>query len=433
MGTSLKQKIGLFGLTASGIGIILGAGIYAIIGEAARLAGPSVWLSFLLGAFISAFTGLSYAELSTSIPKAAAEYSYMQEATQNSLASFLVGWIIIITESVAAAAVAISFGGYLSGLFGTPKIVFALALLVGLSLLNYLGIELSNQINIVFTIIEVVGLLIIIALGIPLLGSMDYLSFPQGFNGILQGSALIFFAYIGFENIANLAEESKNPFKDMPRAIIVSIIFTSFIYVLVALSAVSLVDWRELSQSTSPLALAASKALGQSAFNLLSVIALFATANTVLILLIVCSRTIFGMAREGRLPKPLSNLSNKGSPTPAIALSLGLAVAFSLLENLSLVVEITNLGTFITFTSVNLSAIILRVREPDKQIPFKTPFQIGKIPIIPLIGLLSSGLLITQLSQLAIIIGGITILVGFSFYRFCKTPFAKRIQCEIID
>lgn len=433
MGTGLKQKVGLFGLTASGIGLILGAGIYAIIGEAAGLAGPSVWLSFLLGAFISSFTGLSYAELSTSIPKAAAEYSYMQEALRNSLASFLVGWIIIITESVAAAAVSISFGGYISGLLGTPKTVFALALLVGLSFFNYLGVELSNRINVVFTIIEVVGLLIIISLGIPFLGKIDYFISPQGINGILQGSALIFFAYIGFENIANLAEESKNPFKDIPRALISSIIFTAIIYVLVALSAVSLVDWRELSQSASPLALAASKSLGQSAFNMLSVIALFATANTVLILLIVCSRTIFGMAREGRLPKPLSNLSAKGSPTLAIALSLGLAATFSLLENLSLVVEITNLGTFITFTSVNLSAIILRVRKPEMQRAFKTPFQIGKIPIIPLIGLLSSGLLITQLSQEAIIIGSFIIILGISFYRFCKTPLAKRIQCEIID
>ena len=431
MGSDLKKKLGLLGLTTSGVGLILGAGIYAIIGQAAGLAGPQLWLSFLIGAIISSFTGLTYAELATAIPMAAAEYNYFQQAFRNKLGAFLVGWTIIITESFASATVALSFAGYIQGFLDAPLVPVAVLLIVALSIVNYYGIEFSSRLNIVFTAIEAAGLLLIIYLGLPFLGSVDYLSSPTGYTGILQGSALIFFAYIGFEDIANLAEETSRPDKIVPRAFILSIAVTAILYVLVAISTVSLLDWRELSMSTSPLADAAAQSLGDSAFVLLSAIALFATSNTVLILLIVCSRTIYGMAREGRMPRPLSKVSKTGSPTLAVVLSLTLASLFALLENLGLVAEVTNLGTFITFVSVNLSAIWLRIKKPDMDRPFKTPFSIGNVPLIPLLGLLSSTLLITQLSIRSIIYGALSLLLGLLFYWFCKTPLARRLQCGI--
>jgi len=248
---------------------------------------------------------------------------------------------------------------------------------------------------------------------------------------VLQASALIFFAYIGFQDIANLAEDAENPEKNLSKALILSIVITSLLYISVAFASVSLVDWKQLSMSASPLALAASQSLGLSSFVLLSIIALFATSNTVLILLIVCSRTIYGMARESRLPRPFSKISKRGSPALAIVLAFILASAFTLLKNLGLVAEITNFGTFITFTSVNLSAIWLRYKRPELKRPFKTPIEIRRIPIIPLIGLLSSWLLITQLKIEAIIIGILALIIGLAFYWFCKTPLAKRIQCDI--
>ncbi len=398
---------------------------------AANLAGNQLWVSFLLGAFISSFTGLSYAELSTTIPKAAAEYSYVQESFKTPLGSFLVGWMIIFTESVAAATVALAFGGYFHGVVGNPITVVAVVLILVLSLLNYVGIELSNKINIVFSLIEIGGLILIIFIGIPYLGSVNYMESPYGIRGVLQGSALIFFAYIGFEDIANLAEESKNPEKDMPRALLLSILITAFLYLFVALAAVSVVDWSKLGISAAPLALIASKSLGTSAFGSLSVIALFATANTVLILLIVCSRTIYGMARDGRFPSPFSSLSKMGTPTFAIILTALLSLLFTLPQNLKLIAEITNFGTFVTFCSVNLSAIRLRYTRPDLKRPFKTPFTIGKMPIIPLIGLLSSGMLITQLSVQAVIIGLCFLLIGVIFFWFCKSSLGKRLHCGI--
>jgi basic amino acid/polyamine antiporter, APA family len=431
MESDLKRKLGLFSLTTSGVGLILGAGIYAIIGEAAGLAGPQLWLSFLIGAFISSFTGLTYAELATTIPKAAAEYNYVQTAFQNNLGSYLVGWTIIMTESFASATVALAFAGYLQAFINISVVLIALILLLILSIINFLGIEFSSRLNIIFTIIEAFGLILVIYLGLPKIGSVNYSYSPLGLSGVLQGSALIFFAYIGFEDIANLAEETKEPEKNIPRAFIISIVTTAILYVLVSVSAVSLLDWKLLSESSAPLADAAAQVLGDTSFVLLSVIALFATSNTVLILLIVCSRTIFGMARERRMPRLFSKVSKRGTPTLAVALSFSLAGIFSLLENLGLVAEISNLGTFITFASVNLSAIWMRIKYPDLDRPFKTPFTIGKIPLIPLIGLFSSTLLITQLRYDSLIYGAITIVFGFIFYRFCKTGLAKGLECNI--
>jgi len=299
MGRELRRKIGLSSLTSYGVGMILGAGIYALIGSAAGVAGNSVWMSFLLGALISSFTGLSYAELSSMIPKAAAEYYYAKEAFRSNLVPFLIGWIIIFTEAVATSTVALGFGGYFNGLFGAPMVLTSLILIILLSLLNFLGIEESSRLNIIFTIIEASGLLLILIIGIPYLGKVDYFEASQGLQGILKASTLIFFAYLGFEDIVNLAEESKNPERNIPKALILSIIMTALLYVLVAVATVSLADWQELGSSTSPLAYAASRSLGQSAFLSMSAIALFATSNTVLILLIVTSRMIYGMAKDG--------------------------------------------------------------------------------------------------------------------------------------
>ena len=416
MGGELKRRIGLFGLTAYGVGMILGAGIYALIGAAAGVTGNSLWASFLLGALISSFTGLSYAELSSTIPKSAAEYSYAREAFGGDLAPFLVGWIIIFTETVSVATVALGFAGYVKGLFEAAPIVAVALVLIGvLSALNFIGIEESSRLNIVFTIIEASGLLLIVVLGIPYLGRVDYLEAAAGFQGIIKASTLIFFAYLGFEDIVNLAEEAKNPKEDMPKALVLSVIITAIFYVFVALAAVSLADWQDLGSFYSPLALAASKAMGESASLVMSVIALFATSNTVLILLIVTSRMIFGMSRDRSLPHGLARISGRGTPWVAILISMLLSAVFVLFGNIEFVAEVTNFGTFVTFASVNLSAIWLRIRRPSWERPFKTPGSVGKVPLIPLIGLLSSGLMVTQfrldviaLSAVAIVLGVVT-------------------------
>lgn len=408
----LPKKIGLIGLTASGVGIILGAGIYALIGSAAGVAGNSVWESFLLGAFISSFTGLSYAELSSTIPKAAAEYSYAKEAFGTRQGSFLIGWIILFTGMVSSSTVAMGFAGYLKGFFGTPIVLTSVILIILLSLLNFIGIEESSRLNILFTLIEASGLILVVILAIPFFGRVNYFETPAGLSGILKASVLIFFAYLGFEDIVNLSEESKSPESDVPRALIFSIIITAVLYVLVAISVVSLVDWQELGLSSNPIALAASKSLGQSAFLAMSVIALFATSNTVLILLIVNSRMIYGMAKDGSLPSSFSKVSARGTPWVAVLVTMVFSSLFVLLGNIEFVAEITNFGTFIIFALVNLSVIVLRYRKPNLRGVFRIPLTIGKMPLIPLLGLLSSGLLIPQLNLRVIALGLAVILIG---------------------
>ena len=231
-GIGLKKTLGLFETSVYGIGIILGAGIYAIIGEGAGITGNSLWLSFIIAAFIASFTGLSYAELSSMFPKTAAEYVYTKKAFNKDSLSFLIGWIFIWAGVVSAATVSIAFAGYFSRLFGTEIMPVAIGLIISLSILNFIGIKQSSRFNIISTIIEVSGLLIIIALGMNFIGSgnINYFDMPNGLNGLITSAALIFFAFIGFEDIVNISEETKNARSVIPRALLISLAVSTILY-----------------------------------------------------------------------------------------------------------------------------------------------------------------------------------------------------------
>lgn len=413
MKPSLKREIGTFEATAFGVGIILGAGIYALIGPAAGLAGNSLWMSFVLGAVIGSFTGLSYAELSTMFPRAAAEYVYAKRATGNQFLAFVLGWLIVFAEVVAASTVAIGFAGYLRPFLYAPAPMIAIALIGLLSLVNFTGIKESSKVNVVFTGIEISGLALIIVLGMGRFPNVNYFESASGLQGVVAAGALVFFAYIGFEDIVNMAEETENPAKTIPRALILSIIVTTVLYVFVAISSVSLASWAELGRSEAPLAYAASRVLGQNAFLILSVIALFATANTVLILLIVGSRMVYGIANDGSLPRLLSTVHGKtGTPWLAILVVMLLSMFFSMLGSLEVLAGVTNFAAFTIFAIVNSSLIWLRFKRPDADRPFKVPFSIRKVPVIPLLGLISCAFLASYLDRTAVMVGMITLITG---------------------
>ena len=417
---TLEREIGLLEATTYGVGIILGAGVYVLIGKAAGMAGNSVWFAFLIGAVISSFTGLSYAELSSMYPKAAAEYVWVKRASENPLLAFLTAWMIIITGVISASTVALGFAGYFSQLFDVQEILVAVALIAILSIVNYVGIKESARANIIFTLVEALGLALIVFLGLGALGKVDYLETPNGMSGVLAASALIFFAYIGFEDVVNIAEETKNPERIVPKALILSIAITSLFYVAVAFSVVGLASWTELGASPSPLAFAASKALGGSAFDIMSIIALFSTANTVLIILVVGSRMIFGVAREGALPQFLSTIDpRRRTPWIAIICMMTFTTFFVLLGDLELVASVTSLGAFVTFALVNFSLIYLRYRMPDATRPFKVSLNIGWFPIIPFLGLISCILMMFQFDLVIITSGLLFILIGILFYNAC--------------
>ncbi|MFO7872048.1 MAG: APC family permease [Candidatus Undinarchaeales archaeon] len=418
---TLKRDLGLVHAVSAGVGIISGAGIYALMGVATGMAGNSVWISFFFASLVAIFTGLSYAELSSMFPKDAGEFIYADHAFGKKIA-FLVGWLILISGVIAISTIALGFAGYFSKLFGIQNILpVAILIIIVLSFINFYGVKETAWLNILFTIIEVGGLVLIIVAGISYFGApgIDYLATPHGLRGLFSASALIFFAFIGFESIIKLSEETKNPEEVIPKALILSIIITTVLYILVALSAVSVMGWEALGASSSPLADVAAIAFGSVAFKILSVIALISTANTMMISMMSTSRIAYGMGAEESLPKYLARIhSDRKTPWVAISIVMTFSILFALGGNIGLVAEMTNLTIYLTFLVVNMSLIMLRYTYPDAKRTFKVPGKIGKTPILPVIGMALVLFMLYHLKLLIIAGGIIFVLLGFVVYNW---------------
>jgi len=419
--SELKRPMGLFHLTMYGVGLILGAGIYVLIGEAAGFAGDSVWIAFALGSIVALFAGFSYAELSSIFPRAAAEYIFIKNAFKNNFFAFVIGWLTAITSIITAATVALGFGGYFAEFVNIPIIISAIGLLVILSIVNFVGIRESSWTNTVFTIIEASGLILIIIIGFTISSPepVNYTESPSGLSGIVIAFVLIFFAFIGFEDMANVAEEVKRPKKTLPRAIILSVIISGIIYILVSLAVVRVVGWEELANSSAPMAFVAERGLGSEAHILISAIALFAITNTVLITLVAGSRIFYGMAKEKVFPSILSKVHFKTkTPWIAVLMIMLTAIAFTFIGDIVIVANITVFAIVITFAAVNLAVIVLRYTEPDIERKFKVPVNIGKFPILPLFGLGISVYMAFQFQIEVVLVGMGIIGVGALFYIF---------------
>ena len=391
----LKKSLTLLDTTVCGVGIILGAGIYALIGVASGYAGNSLWLSFVLAAIMATFTGLSYAELSSIFKSDSSEYEYTKNAFNKKIATFI-GTLVVFSGIFTAATVSIGFSNYLNSLTGAPILLFAILLIIFLSVINFIGIKLSMFFTWVSTILEIIGLLIIIIIGIKYFGSTNLLAFENGFDGVLRGTALVFFAYLGFESVVKLAEETKNPRKTIPKALMLSVAITTVLYILVYIAAVSVISYEKLSLSKAPLAEVASVSLGNVAFIALVVIALFSTMNTVLITLITSSRLTYGLAKEKAYPKKLGEVfANTNTPWLAIIIMCILSIVFVFFENIAIVAILTNISMFVTFAFVNGALLILRYKVNPKEIKFRINFlNIGKFSGIAFLGLLSSILML---------------------------------------
>jgi APA family basic amino acid/polyamine antiporter len=425
---SLKRDLGLVEVTLSGIGIILGAGIYALIGEGAALAGNTLWLSFAISATIAIFTGLSYAELSGMFPRAGAEYEYVKVAFGARMA-FVIGWLVILAGIIAASAVAIGFAGYASAIAGTgPALagldhyLFAAGLVTGLSLLLIRGIKISALLASLFTLVEVGGLLLIILIGFPFVGRVDYLEMPLGFPGVLAGAALVFFAYIGFEDVVKLAEETREPGRNIPLGLLIAIAVSTTLYILTSVSAVSIAGYEALVASEAPFATVLGVALGGGGSLLISAIALFATANTVLLLLLATSRICYGMAASGRLPAVLGSVHPAyGTPVRATLVVGAWAALFTLAGNIGFVAELTNFALFLTFIVIHATVILLRVRLPGYPRPFVVPGSIGGIPLLPVAGMVASVALLSMLDPVVMMLGVVLATIG-SGYALLRIP-----------
>ena len=424
--SKLKRDLTLFDLIFYGVGIILGAGIYVLVGHATAEAGNAVWMSFVIAAIIASFTGLSYAELSSMYPKDAAEYTFVKTAFKDTTVGFVIGWLTFTMTIIAGAAVSLGFGQYLSSLTGVSAVTGAAALVILFATLNYTGIKISSRINIILTSLTVLGLLIIIAIGLPHIGSVDYFELPKGFIGIFGAAAIVFFAYLGFDEIVNVSEESKNAKRNVPKAIIISVAITTVIYILVALSAVSVVPWQHLGKSGTPMTLVAQQGMGDSAGMLLGIFALFATASTVLILMIAASRMLFGMAEDNVMPKALLKVGKRKTPYVCILIITIVSLAFIMYTGIKDIALLVDFSAFFVFAMINLSALILRFTQPNTKRLFKVPLSIGRVPLLPLLGFLISGYMILHFSIPLIWYGILVMVAGYVFYKFYESGNIKK-------
>ncbi|HEY0030336.1 MAG TPA: amino acid permease [Bacteroidia bacterium] len=383
----LKRTLGLAECIFFGVGSILGAGIYTLIGKVAGLSGNFIWLSFLIASVSALFTAFSYAELSAAFPNAGGEYMYAKKAFGKKTGVFL-GLTISLNGIVSGATVAVGFAGYLATLLGVHALIGSLGIIALIFAVNCSGIRQSSVVNVIFTLIEAGGLFLVIYSAFPSIGEVNYMELPPGGNnGVLAASALAFFAYIGFEEIVKLAEETKNPEKNIPRALFIASAIVMVMYSLVAVCAVSVIPYQELGESESPLADIIGKSMGKTGVIIVSVIALFATSNTILSNMLGSSRVLLNMSEEIKALKLISYISPKRkTPVAALVLIFIIMCAFALIGNIETIARIATIFIFITFIVVNLSVIVLRIREKGLKRPYRIPLNIRNVPVFSALG-----------------------------------------------
>lgn len=381
MTDGLKRRIGLGLLTAYGVGVMVGAGIYVLIGAVVAEAGIWAPLSFLMAGLIAAPTALSYAEFSTRIPEAAGEAAYVGEGLQSRALAVFVGLAIVVAGVVSAGAVLRGGVGYLLGVLDVPEVGAILVLGAALTGVAILGVLESLSLAAVFTAVEIIGLGLVIWAGASAPAVEAYIA-PPGlvWSGIGAGAVLAFFAFIGFEDIVNMAEEVRTPERTMPRAILLALVITTVIYTAVCWAAVRAVPAGMLGESLQPLALVWSYATGGSAAYL-SVIAVFAALNGVLAQIVMASRVLFGLgARTPGLAVFHRAAARTGTPVLASALVGGAVITAAALLPVATLAEVTSSVLLAVFVVVNASLIVLKYREP--QAPFRVPV------LVPVLGLL---------------------------------------------
>ena len=402
----LRRTLGPFALTFNGLGIILGAGIFSVIGVAAGRAGDALWIAFCASGAVAFFTALTYAELATSYPKASAEFTYLSKAFPRAPSfAVVIGVLVAFSGIATTATVALAFGGYLAGFVDVPPFVAAVSLIAVATAIVIIGTRQASSVTIVFTLVEMAGLIAVVVIGAETPRFGEALSTPVHW-GLASATALVFFSFLGFENIANLAEEAKNPGRDVPIAIFASLAVATVLYALVALAVVALIPSEQLAASDAPLvtAVATQSSWGARA---LGGIALFATANTGLASILVASRVLFGMARERALPAVLDRvLAKRKTPWVATLVTSAIAMAMLPLGKVEIVASISSFAALLAFVAVNVALIALRRRDPDRERPFRVPLAIRGVPVLPIIGVLASVALLTRLDYRALLIGG---------------------------
>jgi basic amino acid/polyamine antiporter, APA family len=394
----LKRSLGLPLVTLYGLGNILGAGIYVLVGKVAGLAGTSTTLAFLLAMIIAGLTAFSYMELAGRFPVSASVSIYVYQAFKRRWLSIALGFAVIASGVASAAALSQGFAGYLESFIDVPIWLASTGLLLALGLIALKGIGESAKTAAVFTAIEVLGLALIIwygkaAFGQVELGQLASVDPAVGVSGLIAGTFLAFYAFIGFEDMVNVAEEAKNPSKTMPLAILFALIASTVLYLLVVVVSTALVTPEELSQSDAPLTLVFSRS-GASTAEVLSLIGVVAAINGVIVQIIMASRVLYGLSKQGWVNKKFAIVDPKRqTPTMATIFVVAVMIAGTLLLPLISLAQVTSLLVLSIFTLVNMSLIAIK-RQSKKSHPGYITVPI----MIPYIGvLLCAGTIAYQL------------------------------------
>jgi basic amino acid/polyamine antiporter, APA family len=417
-----KRELTLFDLVDIGISQIIGVGIFVVIGIASGIAGPSVILAFWIAGFIALLTALTTAELSSIITETGSSYAYAKMAF-GKFFGFLVGWMRYFDNVVSISAVALGFSAYLISFFfphftQSIFIISSIVLIILLTIPNILGAKITSRISSILVLIKLSALSFLIFTGMfYLLGNFDKSKFvplfPNGFSSTLTASSLVFFAFLGFQTVAMASEEAKNPKRDVPLAIIISLLICSLIYIAVAIVSVGSVDWKILGSLDHPLSYVAQKITNNEYASLFVTFgALVATASVALTSIYSSSRTIFALSRDNLLPKTFAKISEKfRTPITSVLVSSLLSILIVLSGSINFVVSIVSFGSLFNFIFTNLS--LIKIKKKIKKRPaFELPFH----PLIPIAGTISCFILMFFLENSAKIAGTIWLLIGILIY-----------------
>jgi len=383
----LVRRLSLPMLVFYGIGTILGAGIYVLVGKVAGEAGFNAPVSFFLASLLASFSAFSYAELAARYPRSAGEAIYIDEGFGIKELSIIVGLMIVAVGIISTATLAHGFTGYLKVFIDLPEPLIIITVILFIALICSWGINQSVLIASAMTVVEIIGLLIILYVGrdafalIPdkvpeMIPSIDM----SVWAGIFMGSFIAFYAYLGFEDIVNVAEEAIKPSLNIPLAIIISLIVTTIFYVLISVVAIILMTPEELSNSAAPLAMIYETTTGQSPV-VITIISLISVINGALIQVIMASRVLYGMSRKQWLPEKIGEINNTThTPLVATAIITSFVLFFALMFPILSLAKITSYITLIIFMLINFALIKIKYSKQAHDgftVPLWVPFTGG--------------------------------------------------------
>jgi len=431
---SFKKELGVFDLTMLGIGAIIGTGIFVLTGTGALIAGPGLMLSFIIGALACGFAALCYAEFASMLPVSGSTYTYAY-ATLGELIAWIIGWDLLLEYLLVSATVTVGWSGYFQNLlagfglklpealtaaygahpgmhsyFNLPAALIALAV----TSLLAIGIKESKRVNNIMVVIKVSVVLLFIALGVWHVNPVNWHPLlPYGMNGVFHGAAIVFFSFLGFDAVTCAAEEVKNPERDIPRAVMLSLGICSVLYVVVAAIMTGIVHYPDFAGVDHPV----SKALEIAGLNwvagLVNIGAIMGMTTVILVMTYAQTRISFAMSRDGLLPKVFSEVHPKYRTPFRATWVIGIIIAtLGGLVPLGTLAELANIGTLAAFSLISIAVIVLRIREPNLPRKFHCP----GVPYIPALAVIFCVFLMVQLASITWYCFVIWLLIGLVVY-----------------